>query len=724
MKLFIKKPKKNCIVKVPIVMQMNNLESGVASLAMILSYYNLWIPLDNLRNDCLIDRNGTNVNSLIKAAESYNLIAQQKSFSIKELKEEAYYPLIINLNNQFVVLCGIKKDYAIINSPSKGKIKVDINDFIKMYDGSCLLFNPSKEFVTNGKQKSIISYAIKRLNNSFSAILIILFAYIISSIIGFIKPGFQRIFLDYILNKNSDELVLPFLISLSIISLFEIIMSACKSKLSLQIAGRFAIVANTSFINKILYLPMSFFAEHMSGDLVQRQNENESIASILINTLSPLFINFILLIFYLVIMIRYSLILTIIGVLSVFINLIMSRVISKLRINLTRVKAQNNGKLASCTVTGIDMIETIKSSGAENAYFEKWSGYQMSVNNDNVKYIKLNQYLGLIPQIIFHISNTTILILSVFFVINNQFSVGMVLAFQTLLSSFTSPCMSIIQANQTIQEMRTSMERIEDIMTYKNDSIVLKDDINENLEYKKLDGNIEIKNVSFSYSKFSNEVLSDINISIKKGERIAIVGSSGCGKSTLAQLISSLYYPTKGSILYDNKELSEIDKTVFSSSLSICDQEILLFHDTIANNIKMWDQTISDDDMVRAAKDACIDNIILNRSNGYQHIVKDKGNDFSGGERQRIEIARMLATNPSIIILDEATSALDAITEKNIIDNIKNRNITCIIIAHRLSTVRDCETIIVIDKGKIVEQGNHNELYSNKNIYYNLIESE
>ena len=392
--------------------------------------------------------------------------------------------------------------------------------------------------------------------------------------------------------------------------------------------------------------------------------------------------------------------------------------------NITRVQMRDAGKLAAATVSGIQMVETIKASGAENGYFQKWAGYQASVNAQNVRFARVNQFLGIIPAILSDIADALVLILGVYLAMQGRFTLGSIMLFQGFLNSFMAPAMTIISAGQSLQEMRTEMERVEDVMQYPTDPSFSDEPLSEDADYSKLSGEVELKDVSFGYSRLGNPLIQHFSMHVRPGSRVAFVGPSGCGKSTLSKLISGLYQPWSGEILFDGRPISQIDRSVFTGSVAVVDQDIVLFEDSIADNIKMWDNSIEDFEMILAARDAQIYDDVMTREGGFYGKLTEGGKDLSGGQRQRLEIARVLAQDPSIIIMDEATSALDAKTEYELVKAVKDRGITCIVIAHRLSTIRDCDEIIVLDHGLVVERGTHEELMALGGAYTELIASD
>ena len=719
------KPIKKGIAKVPVVMQLEALECGAASLTMVLAYYGKWIPLEQVRSDCGVSRDGSNAKNCLKAARNYGLIAKGYRYEPESLKELGTFPCIIHWNfNHFVVLCGFKGKYAYINDPARGEVKVDMDEFDEAFTGICMCFEPGPDFVQSGKPKSILGFIKEKMAGAKAAIVFVILTTIIANLTGIISPGFSRVFMDRLLTHLNDEWLIPFIIGLSALSFIQIIIAVMQLVYNNRINGKLAVVGSTSFVWKILKMPMEFFSQRMSGDILSRQASNETIANSLVNTFAPLFLNSIMMVFYFIVMIRYNATLTAIGLISIVTNIIVSQVITKKRVNASRISLRDSGKLAGTTVSGIEMIETIKAAGAENGYFNRWAGYQASVIGAETDFSKFDRYINLIPTFVSSFTSLTITGIGIYLTMKGEFTIGMISAFEGYLASFSAPFATLISAGQTIQTMRTEMERIEDVMKYPEDVIYNEENVVDTGEYDKLSGAIEIKDISFGYSKLDEPLIKGFNLSVKPGQRIALVGESGCGKSTISKLISGINQPWSGEITFDGKKITEIDRSIFTGSVAVVDQDIILFEDSIKENLKMWDSSIEDFEVILAARDAQIHEDIVQREGGYDYKVSEGGKDFSGGQRQRMEIARVLAQDPTICILDEATSALDAKTEYEVVKSIKERGITCIVVAHRLSTIRDCDEIIVLDHGVVVERGTHDELIKTGGYYTQLVTND
>lgn len=696
--------------KVPVVMQMEALECGAACLCMVLAYHGKWLPLEQVRADCGVSRDGSSAKNLLKAARTYGLKADGYRMEPSALRHIPF-PVIIHWNfNHFVVLNGFKKDKAVLNDPGRGTVEVTADEFDKSFTGIALRFEKTEGFVAEGKPKSVWSFAKKRLHGTSAAFAFVILTGLLTAGIGIITPLFSRVFMDNILSGKNPEWLVPFLAAMLLTLLFQIVVNIIQGVYWLKIEGKMAIEANASFMWHVLRLPIEFFSQRFAGDIASRQSSNERIASTLIGQLAPIFMNVCLLVLYLMVMLSYSVTLSLIGIATVLINMLVLQMVSKKRVNMSRVMQRDGGKLAGVTMAGFEMMETIKASGAETGFFERWSGYFAKQSNAQVAFTKATQFYGIIPSLLQQIANTVVLMLGVYLILDGEFTIGMLMAFQGFLSSFLNPVNQLVGVGQSFIEMRSQMERVEDVMSYKPDVADNVQNLANISSLEKLSGNISIDQLTFGYNKLSPPLIEDFSLQLRRGGSVAFVGGSGSGKSTLAKLISGLYQPWSGEIRFDGLTKTEINRGIFTSSLAVVDQDIVLFEDTIENNITMWDKSIDESVIVSSCRDAQIHEDIMQREGGYSHVIKEGGKNFSGGQRQRFEIARALAQEPTIMILDEATSALDAKTEQLIMEAIKARGITLIIVAHRLSTIRDCDEIIVLEKGRVAERGRHEEL--------------
>lgn len=727
------------IAKVPVVMQMEATECGAASLAMVLAYFGRWLPLEQVRLDCGVGRDGSNAGNLLKAARTYGLKAQGYRCSLDGVKRMSF-PLIVHWNfNHFVVLCGFKKEQAVLCDPGRGRVTVTMKEFDEAFTGIALTFEKSEAFTPGGRPRSILVFVRSRLHSALGPFLFVAAITFLIAVAGMAAPVFSRIFMDEILSGKNAAWLTPFLAALGALFLFQTAVSLLQTVCLLKIRGKLAVSANSGFMWHVLRLPIEFFSQRYAGDIAQRQQSNEGIAETLIAHLAPMALNLAMLFFYFFVMLQYSPLLTVIGLFTAVLNLAVTQYVSGKRINLARAQMRDAGKLASTALSGIEMIETIKASGAENGFFERWSGLNASVNSAEVGFAKLGSTLGILPTLLTGLANMTVILLGAALIMKGRFTVGMLLAFQGFLSAFMSPVDALLTVGQKFQEMRTSMERVEDVMNYPADVEYDEESETETKEadgqdhkeaakglpsFEKLRGRLELRDITFGYSRLAPPLIRDFSLTLPPGGTVALVGSSGCGKSTLAKLMSGLYQPWGGEIRYDGKLRSEIPRMVFTGSLAVVDQDVILFEDSITENIRIWDKSIEDFEIIMAARDAQIHEDIMSREGGYGVIVRENGKNFSGGQCQRLEIARVLAQDPTIVILDEATSALDARTEFEVIHSIRERGITCVIVAHRLSTIRDCDEIIVLEDGCVVERGTHEELYAKGGAYSRLISTE
>jgi len=699
-------------------MQMESLECGAASLCMVLAYYGKWIPLEQLRSDCGVSRDGCNARNVYRAAVSYDLKPTAYRMEPSELRD-IKCPAIIHWNfNHFVVLNGFKKKAAVINDPGRGTVEVSLEEFDRSFTGVVMIFEPTSEFVKEGKPRSVLGFALSRLKGAIAAFVFVFLMGAFASLVDILNPIFSRVFMDDILSGTNRSWLLPFIIAMCIVLGVRLILAIVNAIYRLRMEGKFAVTANAEFLWHVLKLPMEFFSQRYAGDIIMRQNSNEGIASMLISQLSPIFINIGLMVFYFFMLLQYNPILTAIGIASAALNMIFSQYMAKKSVTFARLSQSSGGNLSSITMSSIDMIETIKASGAESGVFERYAGYMAKQHNAGIAGERFQMKFGIIPSVVSQILNIVVMLIGVKFIMDGEMTIGTMAAFHGFLGSFLAPIGQLSGVAQSFTTMRTNMERIEDVMNYKPE-FECKGELS-----RKLSGALKIDNITFGYNKLSPPLIKDFSLDLQPGKSVAIVGASGSGKSTLAKLITGLYEPWEGEILFDGKRRHDIDEYSFRSSVSMVDQEVILFEDTVSENIRMWDPSIEDFTVTLAARDADIHETIISRPGGYNQIVAENGKNFSGGQRQRLEIARVLAQEPTIAVLDEATSALDAKTEETVMNNIKNVGCSCVVIAHRLSTVRDCDEIIVLEKGDVVERGTHDELYAKGGKYTELIATE
>ena len=707
------------VVKMPMVMQMESVECGAASLTMILAHYGKWLPLEEVRAACGVSRNGSSAKDIVLAARNYGLEAEGYQVTPEAL--EGMQPAIIHWNfNHFVVFRGFKKGTACLNDPNAGPVEVPIDDFRKSFTGVALTFAPTEAFEKDGHRTRILSYVRKYLQGAGEAFWLTFVFALLAAFVALVIPLFTRTFVDEILSGKNRDWSSTFFLIMGTVALFQFVLVLLQARYAKRVAGSLALKGNVKYLNHVLRLPISFFAMRSVGELQQRQHLNETITHSLVEVLAPQIINITLLGLYLALMLSYSVVLTLVGIIAAVVNLVIVQYHSNQRINLIHSMEQSTGKYFSATVSCIDNMESIKAAGAETGFFEYWSDLWAKKFNMEGNATEQQLKMSLMPILVNGLVNTTILILGALLILKGELSVGMLLAFQGFMSSFLSPVNDIVNASKTIVVMRSQMERIEDVMKFPEDH---RENDGEMYEGK-LGGLVELKNVTFGYSTLLPPLIENFNLRIEPGHSVALVGSSGCGKSTLAKLISGLYKPWSGEILFDGRPIESISSEELTNSVAVIDQNVVLFDDTVAQNIRMWDESIEDFTLMMACNDAQIRDDIVSRPEGFGTKLVRGGQNFSGGQRQRMEIATALAKEPAVLIMDEATSALDPKTEDEVMASIRMMGPTQIIIAHRLSTIRDCDEILVIDQGKILQRGTHEALMAHNGLYRDLMKSE
>lgn len=710
-------------VKTPTVFQMEATECGAASLTMILASYGKEVPLEQMRIETGVSRDGSKAGNLVKAAKKFGLESKGYRYSLRKLIEVASVPCIIHWNfNHFVVFEGKKGNYYYLNDPAGGRRKLTKEELDAGYTGITIQFKKSADFKKEKSERTLLGFVKNRLKGQKVSIISLLVIGMFLVIPGLMMPVFSEVFIDDILIGHTTSWFMQFLIFMCATIGFQAFFSYLKSSLLLKLQNKLALVSAHGFITHMFRLPISFFDQRNVGDLSGRVENNNHVSTFLAGELGETILNIFISAFYLILLLMYSPLLTLIGVAGACINILLMRFSSEKLEDMSKKMQQDLGKMYGVFYTGVSITSTLKASGVENDYVGRIIGYYSKAAGKGQEMTRTQEILNAIPEISKNAVNVLVLMAGGILVVNGSLTSGQLIAYTSLLASFIMPMNSLVGFIQKIQTMKTDMCRVEDIQNYKVDAAY--DTETEKVEMdKKLSGKVELKDISFGYSILEKPLVEHFSFQLSTGRSIAFVGASGSGKSTVSKIISGLYQPWGGEILLDGVPMKQVPQEVLNMSIATVSQQVVLFGGTIRDNLTMWNRHILESDMIKAAKDACIHDIITQKPGAYDYILSEGGSNLSGGQRQRLEIARALVTSPTILIMDEATSALDPLIEKQIVDNIKRRGCTCIIVAHRLSAIRDCDEILVMDNGKIVQRGTHGQLAKVEGHYQRLIQN-
>jgi NHLM bacteriocin system ABC transporter peptidase/ATP-binding protein len=718
-----KPPKKR--VKTPTVLQMEAVECGAAALAIIMAQLERWVPLEELRQECGVSRDGSKASNVLRAARKYGLVAKGYKYESLEKLYELNLPVILFWNfNHFLVLEGFDgKGKVYLNDPAQGPRVISLDELDTGYSGVVMQFEPGPEFKTGGTPPNMAPALRRRLEGSETALIFAVLAGLMLVIPGLVIPTFTRLFIDEFLVGGQQWIINPLMIAMGATVVVQGILMWLQRYYLLRLEVKLALASSSRFFNHILRLPVAYFGQRYAGEIGSRVQINDKVSQIISGKLATTAIDAVLTIFYALLMLMYDVQLTLMVVMLSMLNIAAIKLAGRVRADTSRRLGQDKGKLMGTAMNGVKMIETLKATGSENEFFGRWAGYYAkSINNEQALGV-LAQISGAVPPFVQTTSTAAVLVFGGLKVMDGEMTIGLLVAFQTLLGNFMRPLNSFVQFGSTLQELQADMNRLDDVLRYPEDAEY--EQVREKLPYDpkvvKLSGKVELKGVSFGYSPLEKPLIEDFNLTVEPGRRVALVGGSGSGKSTVAKLVSGLYEPWGGEVLFDGTPRKQIPRDLLVNSIGVVDQEVFLFDGSVMENVSMWDTTIPQTRIETACRDADIASVIEGREGNYKSKIQEGGGNFSGGQCQRLEISRALVAEPTIMILDEATSALDPKTEMVVDDSMRRRGCTCIIIAHRLSTIRDCDEIVVMERGRIVQRGTHEDMKDIPGAYKHLI---
>ncbi|MFF2540092.1 NHLP family bacteriocin export ABC transporter peptidase/permease/ATPase subunit [Streptomyces cyaneofuscatus] len=711
-------------VRTPTVLQMEAVECGAAALAMVLAHHGRHVPLEELRIACGVSRDGSRASNVLKAARSYGLQAtgmQMESAALAGVRAPA---ILFWEFNHYVVYDGpgrrLGRRGVYVNDPDKGRRFVPDEDFDTSFTGVVLVLEPTGDFRRGGRKPGVLRAIPDRLRSTRPTLLAALLASLLLVAVGATVPALSRTYIDTFLIGGQTSLLGPLFASMAAM----VALTAALTGLQQANLLRGRIISSTlgsaRFLRHLLRLPVTFFAQRSPADLVQRLQSNDTVAETLARDLAAAGVDGVVVILYALLMWTYDPQLTVVGVLIALLNIVAMRVVIRLRAAHTQKLRADTARLTNTSYTGLQLIETMKATGGEDGYFRRWAGQHATTLEEQQRLGVPTAVLSVVAPTLATLNSALILWIGGLRAVEGYISIGLLVAFQALVARFSAPITRLNGVAGRIQDFAADVARLRDVESFPVDPLYSRDEPEPGT--RRLTGHVTLEDITFGYSPLDKPLLTGFSLTVGPGRQIALVGGSGSGKSTVSRLISGLYTPWEGTIRIDGQRLEDIPRGALAASVSFVDQDIFLFEGTVRDNVALWDPSITDEAVITALRDAELyEDVIARRPEGIHGRVEQDGRNFSGGQRQRLEVARALVRRPSVLVLDEVTSALDARTEQAVIANLRRRGCACVVIAHRLSTVRDSDEIVVLDHGTVVERGRHEALVAAGGPYAELV---
>ncbi|WP_328765268.1 NHLP family bacteriocin export ABC transporter peptidase/permease/ATPase subunit [Streptomyces sp. NBC_00272] len=708
---------------------MEAVECGAAALAMVLGRHGRFVPLEELRIACGVSRDGSRAGNLLKAARGYGLTAKGMQMDLAALAGVSPPAILFWEFNHYVVYDGTGRRFGrrgvYVNDPAKGRRFVPMEEFDTAYTGIALVFEPGPGFRRSGRRQGVLSAVPARLRGTSGTMLAAVLSSLLLVAVGATVPALSRTYIDMFLIGEQTSLLGVLFPSMAAALLLTAVLTSLQQANLLR--GRIisSTLGSARFLRHLLRLPVSFYAQRNPADLVQRLQSNDAVAETLARDVAAAGVDAVVVVLYAVLLWTYDPQLTAVGVLIALLNLVAVRIVMRVRATGTQKLRAESARLTNTSYSGLQLIETMKATGGENAFFRRWAG-QHAVTLDVQQRLGVpSTWLAVVAPTLAALNSALILMIGGLRAVEGHLSVGLLVAFQALVTSFTAPITRLGGVAGRIQDFAADVARLKDVENFPVDPLYLRDARHSRggapAGTRRLKGHVELEGITFGYSPLDAPLLKNVSLAVGPGQQVALVGGSGSGKSTVSRLISGLYTPWEGAIRIDGMRLEDIPRGALAASVSFVDQDVFLFEGTVRDNVALWDPSIPDEAVVTALQDAAVYEVVARRAGGIHSRVEQDGRNFSGGQRQRLEIARALVRRPSVMILDEVTSALDAATEQIVIDNLRRRGCACVVIAHRLSTVRDSDEIVVLDRGTVVERGRHEQLLAARGAYAELV---
>ncbi|WP_166024712.1 NHLP family bacteriocin export ABC transporter peptidase/permease/ATPase subunit [Streptomyces chilikensis] len=709
-------------VRTPTVLQMEAVECGAAALAMVLGHHGRHVPLEELRIACGVSRDGSRAGNLLKAARRYGLTAKGMQMDTAALAEVKAPAVLFWEFNHYVVLDGMGRRLgrrgAYVNDPAKGRRFVPAEDFDTSFTGVVLVMEPGPDFRRGGRRPGALGALPARLRGTAGALPAAVLASLLLVLVGAAVPALSRTYIDTFLIGGRTSLLDVLFTSMGACVLLTAVLTWLQQGNLLR--GRIisSTLSSARFLRHLLRLPVTFFSQRGPADLVQRLESNDSVAETLSRDLASAGVDAVVVVVYAVLLYTYDPQLTAVGIGVALLNVVAMRVVVRLRATRTAKLRADSARLTNTAYTGLQLIETMKATGGEDGYFRTWAGQHAVTLEEQQRLGVPTAWLGVVAPVLATLNSALILWIGGLRAVEGHITVGLLVAFQALVTRFTAPLTRLNGVAGRIQDFAADVARLKDVENFAPDPLHARGGEDST---RRLRGHVELCDITFGYSPLDEPLLSGFDLTVGPGQQVALVGGSGSGKSTVARLLAGLYTPWEGTIRIDGRRLEDIPRGVLAASVSFVDQDVFLFEGTVRDNVALWDPSVPDEAVVDALKDAALYDVVMRRPGGIHSPVEQDGRNFSGGQRQRLEIARALVRRPSVLVLDEVTSALDAETELVVMDNLRRRGCACVVIAHRLSTVRDSDEIVVLRHGVIAERGTHHRLLAAGGAYAQLV---